>query len=85
LVQTALIRCYRAWGRVSKASDTDAYVYQVLVNCWSKSRKRHWWGEEPASNVPATVGLLSLSQTWVFSSSAHSPLVTRWYHTKHQI
>jgi len=56
LVQTALIRCYRAWDKVSKASDTDAYVYRVLVNCWAKSRKRRWWGEEPASDVPETVG-----------------------------
>lgn len=56
VVQTALIRCYRSWDRVTRASDTDAYVYRVMVNCWAKSRKRRWWGEEPTADLPEPVG-----------------------------
>ena len=56
IVQTALIRCYRSWDRVAKASDPDAYVYKVLVNCLAKSRKRRWWGEEPTADLPDSVG-----------------------------
>ena len=56
MVQTALIRCYGAWDRVTKASDPDANVYKVLVNCWAKSRKRRWWGEEPTADLPDSVG-----------------------------
>jgi RNA polymerase sigma-70 factor (sigma-E family) len=54
LVQTALIRCYRSWDKVSKASDVDAYVYRVLVNSWAKSRRRRWWGEQPSEDVSGT-------------------------------
>ena len=56
IVQTALIRCYGAWDRIAKASDPDAYVYRVLTNCWAKSRKRRWWGEEPTADLPDSVG-----------------------------
>ena len=56
MVQTALIRCYGAWDRIAKASDPDAYVHKVLVNCWAKSRKRRWWGEKPTADLPDSVG-----------------------------
>ena len=32
VVQTALLRCYRSWRRVQRATQPDAYVYRVLVN-----------------------------------------------------
>jgi RNA polymerase sigma-70 factor (sigma-E family) len=40
VVQTALIRCYRHWEKVAAATDADAYVYRVLLNCLSDSRQR---------------------------------------------
>jgi RNA polymerase sigma-70 factor (sigma-E family) len=52
VVQTALIRCYSAWDRVSRADDSDAYVYRSVLNTWSKSRRRHWWGERPTPVLP---------------------------------
>jgi RNA polymerase sigma-70 factor (sigma-E family) len=52
LTQTALARCYVSWSRVSRADSRDAYVYRVLVNCWVKSRRRRWWGEEPSDDLP---------------------------------
>ena len=52
LAQTALLRCYVAWNRVRAAGDRDSYVYRVLVNCHRDSRRRRWWGERPAEQVP---------------------------------
>ena len=51
-VQDALIRCYGAWGRVSAADDRDAYVYRVLVNGITRSRRRKWHGEIPVQVLP---------------------------------
>ncbi len=52
LVQTALIRCYVAWDKVSRATDRDAYVYRVFLNTRATSRRRRWWREEPRSDLP---------------------------------
>jgi RNA polymerase sigma-70 factor (sigma-E family) len=51
-VQDALVTCYRAWPRVSTASDPDAYVYRVLVNGISRGWRRKWRGERPYEDVP---------------------------------
>lgn len=51
-VQTALIRCYRAWPSVCAAADPDAYVYRVLFNSLKDSRARRWWGEQPTELLP---------------------------------
>jgi len=52
VAQTALARCLRAWDRVRAADDVDAYVYRTLLNCWNKSRRRRWWGEQPTERLP---------------------------------
>ena len=52
VVQTALIRCYASWDKVRRAADRDAYVYRVLVNCHTDSRRRRWWSEHPTAEVP---------------------------------
>lgn len=52
LVQTTLIRCYTAWGNVVKATDRDAYVYRMLVNCHHDSRRRRWCSELPSASLP---------------------------------
>ncbi|MBF4766853.1 SigE family RNA polymerase sigma factor [Nocardioides agariphilus] len=52
VVQTALVRCYSAWDRVSRADDPDAYVYRSVLNVWAKSRRRRWWGERPTKVLP---------------------------------
>lgn len=51
-VQDALVTCYRAWPRVSAASDPDAYVYRVLVNGISRGWRRKWRGEQPFHDLP---------------------------------
>lgn len=52
LVQSALVRCYRAWSRVRRAAEPDAYVYRVLVNCLRDSRARRWTAEVPSDPLP---------------------------------
>ncbi|MDK3258571.1 SigE family RNA polymerase sigma factor [Blastococcus capsensis] len=52
LVQTALVRCYVAWGRVRGATNRDGYVYRVLVNCHHDSHRRRWWRERPTGELP---------------------------------
>jgi RNA polymerase sigma-70 factor (sigma-E family) len=39
-VQNALVRCRKKWDVVSSASDPDAYVYRVLINCTRTARRR---------------------------------------------
>jgi RNA polymerase sigma-70 factor (sigma-E family) len=51
LAQTALSRCYVSWAKVAAANDRDAYVYRVLVNCHTDSRRRRWWGERPSDEA----------------------------------
>lgn len=52
VVQTTLTRCYVAWPRVERAGNRDAYVYRVLVNALTDSRRRHWWREQPTPSLP---------------------------------
>jgi RNA polymerase sigma-70 factor (sigma-E family) len=51
VAQTALSKCYVSWQKVARADDRDAYVYRVLVNAYNDSRRRHWWGERPSSDL----------------------------------
>ena len=43
LAQTALVRCYTAWAKVTAADDRDAYVYRILLNCLRDARRSRWW------------------------------------------
>jgi len=52
VTQTALMRCYTSWTKVSRAADPDAYVYRILLNTHADSRRRRWWGESPTDALP---------------------------------
>lgn len=52
LVQTTLLRCYRAWPRIRRAHRVDAYVHRALVTSLTKSRRRLWRGEVPSAELP---------------------------------
>jgi RNA polymerase sigma-70 factor (sigma-E family) len=52
LVQTTLLRCYRAWSRVRRADRVDAYVHRALVSTLASSRRRRWHGELPTADLP---------------------------------
>lgn len=52
VVQSALTRCLVKWSQVQRADDRDAYVYRVLVNTFTSSRRRRWTGERPTAELP---------------------------------
>jgi RNA polymerase sigma-70 factor, ECF subfamily len=52
LVQTCLLRVYRAWSRVQAADNADDYVRQVLCNVFATSRRRRWHREQPTATLP---------------------------------
>lgn len=52
VAQTALTRCLVKWSKVQRADDRDAYVYRILVNTFTDSRRRRWTGEQPTDEVP---------------------------------
>lgn len=55
IVQSALLRCYRSWRRVSRADSPDAYVHRILVNVLNDARARRWKGELPTADLPEPV------------------------------
>ncbi|MGS2615631.1 SigE family RNA polymerase sigma factor [Micromonospora sp. LZ34] len=46
LVQTAFVKLYLAWNRVSRHEVLDAYVRQILVRTFLDERRRGWWRRE---------------------------------------
>ena len=46
LVQSALVKVYGAWDKVSRADSADAYVRRVLVNTFLSSRRPVRFGRE---------------------------------------
>ncbi len=52
LVQSTFVKCYVAWDKVTKADDKDAYVYRVLMNTFTSSRRRFWGRERPTDTIP---------------------------------
>ena len=50
LLQTALARAWRSWGRIE--SSPDAYVRQILVNTYATWWRRKWNGETPTERLP---------------------------------
>jgi RNA polymerase sigma-70 factor (sigma-E family) len=57
LVQIVFMRLHRAWRRVDRVEDIDAYLYVSLVNTHRSWWRRRWHGEiptaAPADNVEA--------------------------------
>ena len=52
LVQNALAKTWRHWGRVRDAEDPDAYVRRIVVNSFANGWRRRWRGEEPTDHLP---------------------------------
>jgi RNA polymerase sigma-70 factor (sigma-E family) len=55
LVQTCLIRLYRAWPTVRDKDAADPYARKVLLRCWLNERRRPWRrAESRDGHVPDT-------------------------------
>jgi RNA polymerase sigma-70 factor (ECF subfamily) len=52
LLQTALAKVYRAWGRLRDHDNLDAYVRRVLVNTQTTWWRRAWKAERPTAALP---------------------------------
>lgn len=50
LLQTALVKAYRNWGRVTASGSPEAYVRQIMVN-----ERRTWWRRNPGREFVGTV------------------------------
>jgi len=54
LVQTALAKAWRAWGRIE--GDREAYVRRIIVKEFVSGWRRRWRGEVPTADLPETAG-----------------------------
>jgi RNA polymerase sigma-70 factor (sigma-E family) len=52
LVQTALLKAYRRWRRVTAAEHPDAYVRRIVTTSYLDWRRRRGNGEEPVQELP---------------------------------
>lgn len=63
VVQQALVKLYRAWPRVVRDGQVDAYARRILVNAHTDEVRRPWRRERPVDggdarfDVPAPVGM----------------------------
>lgn len=55
IAQTALIKTWAHWRRVKNVAEPDAYVYRIMVNALSTSRRRKWHAERPTDQLPDRV------------------------------
>jgi RNA polymerase sigma-70 factor (sigma-E family) len=55
VVQTALMKAYRSWPKVSAAADPTAYTFKIMLNTLTRSRERRWHGERPTEALPDRV------------------------------
>ena len=56
LVQTCLVKLYRAWPRLDTAVDPDAYLRRVLVNTHRSWWRARWRRELPVAALPDHAG-----------------------------
>lgn len=56
LVQTALLRCYPRWSRISR-DNPDAYVRRAMVTVHASWWRRRWRGETPTADLPDRPGI----------------------------
>jgi RNA polymerase sigma-70 factor (sigma-E family) len=52
LVQTALVKAYRRWGRVTRAGHPDAYVRRIVTTSFLDWRRRRVSTEQPLADPP---------------------------------
>ena len=52
LVQITFIKLYRAWGRVNRHDDLDAYLRKTLLNACIDERRRPWRRRELPTSAP---------------------------------
>ena len=57
LVQTVLTSVWLRWPRIRDLANRDAYVQRMLITQYVSWRRRRWWGEAPAAEIPDRAGI----------------------------
>jgi len=52
LVQTSLVKLYRAWPRLDTGAGTDAYLRRIMINTHRSWWRARWRREAPAAVLP---------------------------------
>ena len=52
LVQTSLVKLYRAWPRLATDGDPDAYLRRIIVNTHRSWWRARWRRETPTGELP---------------------------------
>jgi len=52
LVQTSLIKLYRAWPRLETTKEPDAYLRRIMINTHRSWWRAHWRRETPTAIAP---------------------------------
>lgn len=52
LVQSALVKTFRAWRRLHPDGQPEAYTHTVMQRMAWRSVRRQWRGERPAADLP---------------------------------
>lgn len=74
LVQTALVRVWPRWERISSQGDADAYIRTVLMNVFLTSLRRRRWREvtaDPQASVLAGSGAIASPSTETIDARLH--------------
>ena len=74
LAQTALVRCYTGWARVSGAENQDAYVYRMLLNALRDVRRSRWWKSRVDVEVDVDVRIEDRAEAVVTADAVHRAL-----------
>jgi len=56
LVQTCLVKLYRAWPRLDTGVDPDAYLRRMLINTHRSWWRARWRREAPVASIPDRAG-----------------------------
>lgn len=55
LVQASLVKLYRAWPKLGRDSNPDAYLRRIMVNTHRSWWRARWRRETPTGELPDTV------------------------------
>ena len=56
LAQTAFMRAYVSWDKVTSATRPDAYFSRILVNAHRDTFRTRWRREKPVADIPEHAG-----------------------------
>jgi RNA polymerase sigma-70 factor (sigma-E family) len=74
LVQTALMKLYRAWPRLQDPAAAGGYTRKTMVRLAERGRRRRWSGERPSAIPPEAVTTSDRTDELVVADAVHRAL-----------